>query len=189
MPATPSTNSRTLRGRLAAAVGRREEEMLRLLEAMVLQQSPSRHKQGVDAVGALVAAAAQPLGLCQTTCEEKEFGNHLFLKTSAAAGGAPAILLFGHLDTVFPLDSPFTTFVDDGRTVRGPGVIDMKGGVVCALYALKALADCGLLADIPLTLLCNSEEEIGSPTSTALFREEARRSCASTSVRRRCPTA
>lgn len=178
MPATPSTNSRTLRGRLAAAVGRREEEMLRLLEAMVLQQSPSRHKQGVDAVGALVAAAAQPLGLCQTTCEEQEFGNHLFLKTSAAAGGAPAILLFGHLDTVFPLDSPFTTFVDDGRTVRGPGVIDMKGGVVCALYALKALADCGLLADIPLTLLCNSEEEIGSPTSTALFREEARRSCA-----------
>ena len=62
--------------------------------------------------------------------------------------------------------------------MSGPGVIDMKGGLVAAVYAIKALAACDLLADIPLTLLCNSDEEIGSPSSTALFQAEARRSVA-----------
>lgn len=178
MPATPSTSNGRLRQALAEAVGRREAEMFRLLEAMVCQPSPSRHKAGVDAVGALVAESLAPHGLSLTRHGQAEFGDHLLFRSPAAVAGSPAILLFGHLDTVFPLDSPFAGYYDDGATVRGPGVIDMKGGVVCAVYALKALADCGLLEGIPVTLLCNSEEEIGSPTSTDLFREEAKRSCA-----------
>ena len=150
--------------------------MFRLLEAMVRQHSPSRHKAGVDAVGSLVVECLASLGFCEERHGQSEFGDHLLFRSPAAAAGSPAILLFGHLDTVFPLDSPFRGYHDDGTRVRGPGVIDMKGGVVCAIFALKALDDCGLLADMPVTLLCNSEEEIGSPSSTALFREEARRS-------------
>lgn len=176
MPATLSASRARLRQQLAEAVVRREAEMFALLEAMVRQASPSRYKAGVDAVGALVAESLAPLGLNVERHGQAEFGDHLLFRSPTAAAGHPAVLLFGHLDTVFPLDGPFKGFNDDGQTVRGPGVIDMKGGVVCAVFALKALADCGLLTDIPVTLLCNSEEEIGSPTSTPLFRKEAQRS-------------
>lgn len=177
MPNIPSINSTRLRQALAEAVYGREAEMFHLLESMVRLPSPSRHKAGVDAVGALVVESLAPHGLDVTRHEQSEFGDHLLFRSPAAAV-SPAILLFGHLDTVFPLNSAFSGYHDDGTTVRGPGVIDMKGGVVCAIFALKVLADCGLLAEMPVALFCNSEEEIGSPTSTALFREEARRSYA-----------
>jgi glutamate carboxypeptidase len=88
----------------------------------------------------------------------------------------PGLLLIGHMDTVFPVDSPFNWFRDVGQKVFGPGVIDMKGGLVTAVFALRALAACRMLETIPLTFICNSDEEIGSPASTPLIQTEAARS-------------
>lgn len=167
-----------MRERIDQFCRREEGGMFRLLRDLVLQPSPSRCKPGVDAVGARLAAGLQTSGMVLETFRQSEFGDHLLFRTPAAAGGRPAILLFGHMDTVFPLDSPFNWYKDQDGTVSGPGVIDMKGGLVAAIYALKALAACELLADIPLTLLCNADEEIGSPSSTAIFQAEAGRSLA-----------
>jgi len=167
-----------MRDRIDQFCRREEAGMFDLLQELVLQPSPSRCKEGVDAVGTRLAASLQTSGMVLEAAPQSEFGDHLLFRTVAARGGRPAILLFGHMDTVFPLDTPFNWYRDEDGTVSGPGVIDMKGGLVAAVYALKALAACGLLAEIPITFLCNSDEEIGSPSSTALFQAEARRSLA-----------
>lgn len=167
-----------MRERIAAFCRREEGGMFRLLQELVLQPSPSRCKGGVDAVGTRLAASLQTSGMVLETARQAEFGDHLLFRTPACGDGRPALLLFGHMDTVFPLDSPFNWYKDEDGTVSGPGVIDMKGGLVAAVYAIKALASCAVLEEIPLTFLCNSDEEIGSPSSTAIFQAEAQRSVA-----------
>ena len=72
----------------------------------------------------------------------------------------PRILLIGHLDTVFEKDSPFQKFerVDD-RTARGPGIIDMKGGDVVMIGALKALQSAGVLKTMNVVVVMTGDEE------------------------------
>ncbi len=153
-----------------------EKEQFHLLQQLVEQQSFSRFKAGVDAVGKWIAASLRETGMVLDVVRESELGDQLIFRSPAYRNGMPALLLIGHMDTVFPVDSSFNWFKDDGQKVFGPGVIDMKGGLVTAIFALKALAACRLLEKIPLTFICNSDEEIGSPASTPLMQTEAARS-------------
>ncbi len=153
-----------------------EKEQFRLLRQLVEQQSFSRFKAGVDAVGKWIADSLRGTGMVLDVVRESELGDQLIFRSPAYRPGVPALLLIGHMDTVFPVDSSFNWFKDDGQKVFGPGVIDMKGGLVTAIFALKALAACRLLEKIPLTFICNSDEEIGSPASTPLIQTEAARS-------------
>ena len=152
------------------------KEQFRLLEQLVLQQSSSRFKEGVDAVGQMIAASLKGTGMTLEVVSESEVGDQLIFRSPAYRTGLPSLLLIGHMDTVYPFDSPFNWYRDDGSKVFGPGVIDMKGGLVTAIFAIKALADCRLLEKIPLTFVCNSDEEIGSLASAPLIRTEAERS-------------
>ncbi len=149
--------------------------MFRLLENLVLQPSSSRYKKGVDEIGTILLESLRSSGMSHEVVAESEVGNHLIFRSPACRDGRSSILLFGHMDTVFPVDSPFNWYKEVGKKVFGPGVIDMKGGLVCAVYAIKALASCGLLQEIPITFLCNSDEEIGSPTSSSVFAAEAKK--------------
>ncbi|GAB6191100.1 M20 family metallopeptidase [Desulfocastanea catecholica] len=153
-----------------------EKDQFRLLRQLVEQQSFSRFKAGVDAVGKSIANSLRGTGMVLDVVRESELGDQLVFRSPAYRTGVPALLLIGHMDTVYPVDSPFTWFKDDGQKVFGPGVIDMKGGLVTAIFALKALAGCRLLEKVPLTFICNSDEEIGSPASTPLIETEAARS-------------
>ena len=92
-----------------------------------------------------------------------------------AAPGKPRILLVGHLDTVFPPDGPFQhmTIADDGKTAIGPGVVDMKGGILIAVTALEALHAAGV--EIDWTYVLNEDEEVGSFASVHVLAEEARK--------------
>jgi glutamate carboxypeptidase len=87
-----------------------------------------------------------------------------------SGGGEPRVVVVGHHDTVFPRGTlatrPFT--VEDGR-VTGPGVFDMKGGIVVAVHAVAALADA-----TGIELLFTADEEVGSGTSRALIEQRAR---------------
>ncbi len=89
----------------------------------------------------------------------KKFGEHFELAVDGP--GAP-ILLVGHHDTVFP-KSVFAGARRDGELLRGPGTLDMKGGLVVVLHALAALARADLLGKRAIRVLSVSDEEVGSP--------------------------
>src|SRR3954466_2419592 len=88
---------------------------------------------------------------------------------------APRQVFLGiHLDTVYPVDQPFQEVQGvDKNTLRGPGVIDAKGGLVVMLTAIEALERSGAATQIGWEVLLNPDEEIGSPGSAHLFKEVA----------------
>ena len=140
----------------------REQELFTLLEKLVLVQSGTRNKQGVDQVGRMIEEYLADLPLNCRRVKEKDFGDHLVFTTPAAAH-EKYILITGHMDTVFPEDTDFNWYREDTRKIYGPGVIDMKGGLVVTMSAVRALADTGLLKQIPLVLVFTPDEEIASP--------------------------
>ena len=98
---------------------------------------------------------------------------HLFSKHPAAP---LQVLLTGHLDTVFPPSCAFQhcSWLDQ-ETLNGPGVSDMKGGLLVMLEALKTLESSPLAGRIGWTVLLNPDEEIGSPGSAILLQQQARK--------------
>jgi glutamate carboxypeptidase len=86
------------------------------------------------------------------------------------------ILLNIHYDTVYPADSPFKTIeAIDADTIRGPGVVDAKGGILVLLAALEALEASKVCANVGWEVLLNPDEEIGSPGSNDLLKDAAKR--------------
>jgi glutamate carboxypeptidase len=150
-------------------------KMTALLEEVVRINSHTANKSGVDAVGAIFKRELQALGMQTTSVAQPDHGDLLLFHTPAAKERGN-ILLCGHMDTVFPQESGFNWFRMEKGRCFGPGVADMKGGLVVALFALKRLAYEGLLADIPLYFLLNSDEETGSPVSGPLIAELAAKS-------------
>jgi glutamate carboxypeptidase len=150
-------------------------EMLSLLKILVLIQSGTYNIAGVNNVAQVLGDTFSEMGLDVTTVTPEACGNMLVV-SSPAAGSGKNLLLTGHMDTVFPEDTAFNWWREDEKHVYGPGVIDMKGGLVAGIYALKALAHVGMLTAIPVRFVCNSDEEIGSPHSQSLIAAEARQS-------------
>lgn len=153
-----------------------QTDMLNLLEQLVLIQSGSYNKKGVDRVGRRIAEVLAENRLDLETVRQHDRGDHLVARSPAVGREPGQMLLVGHMDTVFPQDTAFNRFKQDHAYCYGPGVADMKGGLVVGIYALKALDACGLLDRIPVTFVFNSDEEIGSGSSRALIRAEARKS-------------
>jgi glutamate carboxypeptidase len=106
-------------------------------------------------------------GLAGKRVPSTRFADHLVFQS--AAEGAP-IALVGHLDTVFP-PGTFEGYRRDGELARGPGVLDMKGGLVVVAWALKALAHEGLLSTLPLRVVIVADEEVGSPEGQRVIRD------------------
>jgi glutamate carboxypeptidase len=159
--------------KVVAAVDKNAAAAQALLERAVAQNSGSLNFEGVRAVGRMFQAELDALGF-QTTWIEgaawRRAGHlvaHRVKEVKTPVG--PRILLIGHIDTVFPADSPFQRFERfDATQARGPGILDMKGGDVIMLLALRALQDAGLLDRIPLTVvLIGDEEDSGSPLDRA----------------------
>jgi glutamate carboxypeptidase len=167
-------------------------DMIALLKRLVEIESPSHNKTAVDSVGALVVEECRRLGAQVDIQPHTQTGNQVVARFSRTLSLLPdpqrqgasghtsqkdnvteSILLLAHMDTVFPIGTlekmPFHE--KDGR-VFGPGVSDMKGGIVVALTAIAAALETGNLAH-PVTALFTSDEEIGSGTSRALIEELA----------------
>lgn len=152
-------------------------DMKPLLKKLVETESPSHDREAVNRVGALVAEEARRLGAQEELIPNKETGNHVVARFSSAVSSDP-ILLLCHMDTVFPLGTlakmPFHEA--DGK-IFGPGILDMKAGIVICLAAVEELQNSGGLKQ-PVTLLCTSDEEIGSHSSRALIEKLAQESSA-----------
>ena len=147
-----------------------------LLEELVLIQSHSWNKAGVDRVSARIAAEMKPMGFSCKFSKSSTYGDTLVARSPAWDRDKKQILITGHMDTVFPEDSGFNWYKESTTQCFGPGVADMKGGLVVGIFALKALHHLGRLDQIPVTFIFNSDEEIGSPSSRALIQEESKRS-------------
>lgn len=102
-----------------------------------------------------------------------KYGAHVVLRTAAATDRDGCVLLVGHHDTVFP-KATFAGFREDGALLRGPGVLDMKGGLVVIGYALAALKHAGILSRVPVRAISVADEEIGSPEGRGLVLDAAK---------------
>ena len=147
------------------------------LHELVLQESPSEDRASVNAATAIVERLARGLGGRVRRNKQKEFGDVVELRFGPARSARKPIFLLGHMDTVWPIgtlkEMPWRE--EKGR-YWGPGVLDMKAGVVMALAAVSVLKELKLAR--PVTLLLNSEEEVGSPVSRAITERLARESVA-----------
>jgi glutamate carboxypeptidase len=146
--------------------------MQRFLERLVRQSSFTQDAPGVNAVVHIIDQELRRFGMKTERISSKRFGDHLYFESVAAARAEPAFLI-GHCDTVFPR-ATFDGFSFQGDIARGPGVFDMKGGLVVGLFALEALARAALLRHIPVKGMFVSDEEVGSPDSGPHLRERAR---------------
>jgi glutamate carboxypeptidase len=154
-------------------LGRQHQAMVSLLAELVNIDSGSYNKGGVDAVGARLKAWLEAAGIACETLPNTQFGNCMTARVAADGGGNPPIVLMGHCDTVFPdgtvAQRPFRS---DGNQAFGPGVADMKAGLVMNSFVLEALNRFG--APGPVHGLYTADEEIASPSSRPVIEAAAR---------------
>lgn len=143
-----------------------QDDAIALLEKTVNIGSGTMNHPGVRAVGAVMAAELDELGLETRWIDmpqEMNRAGHLFADKK---GQGKRFLLIGHLDTVFEADDDFQAFSRDGNIATGPGIADMKDGNAVIVYALKALQHIGALDGIPITVAYTGDEEkSGRPLS------------------------
>ncbi len=148
------------------------------LKLLVETESPSHFKSAVDRVGLIVAEEARKLGAQIEVIPNQETGDHViarFAPSELTGEDKKAILLLCHMDTVFPLGTINTApFREADGKIFGPGTLDMKAGIVIALAAIEEAQKFRL--NRPVTLLCTSDEEIGSMTSRAHIERLAKKS-------------
>ncbi len=141
-----------------------------LLRVLVDASSHTADPTGVAAVVGALAPALERAGLATETVASGRYGPHLSFRGPAAG---PPVFLVGHSDTVFPR-ATFQGFRRAGNRAVGPGVFDMKGGLVVLAFGLAAARRAGILGRVPVAGLVVSDEEVGSPESQPLLRERVR---------------
>ena len=150
------------------------EEMLVLWSNLVNQESGSAYKEGIDTIQAKIKGILENEGAAVRMVEYERAGNMLVAEIGSERA-KPAVIFMGHVDTVFKIGTiekrPFT--IQDDKAY-GPGVLDMKGGVVAFLYAIKALNAAGF-SERPIKVLIAGDEENGHLCSNAseVFTQES----------------
>ena len=149
------------------------EPMITLLAELVNIDSGSYNKAGVDAVGARLRAHLEAHDVACETIPNTTYGDCLRARVGGG-GGQQNILIMGHRDTVFPDGTAAARpFHVEGTRATGPGVADMKSGLVMNTFVLEAFQRFGG-APLPLVGLYTSDEEIASPSSRPIIEAEAR---------------
>ncbi len=151
--------------------------MLKTLETIVNMESFSSEKHLTDKLAdKLVEIFEQTTGGKAQIIPNKDFGNHV---RGEWGQGDEQVLILCHFDTVWPEGTTKTNpfrIDPDGTKAYGPGIYDMKGGLVQGLYAVNALQTLGKKTNKKVVFLFNSDEEVGSLTSKELILAEAAKS-------------
>ena len=162
---------------IVATVERRDAEQWEFLEHVVNLDSPSFEKELTDKVARTFAGRAEEFGFSVEYDPQTEHGDNVVARLVPDVPEderTGAILIVGHMDTVFgPGETERRPFRRENGRAYGPGIFDMKTGIVVALYAVAAARD---LADVwrtPITCIFNSDEEPGSPRSRDVILREA----------------
>src|SRR5579859_1374289 len=140
------------------------------LEELCSIDSDSHYKMGLDEMAYVLAARLRGLDMDVTIVEREQWGNDLLGVIHGDGGGN--VVLLGHIDTVYPVGTAAARPVRvEGKTAYGPGVIDMKGCVLAAIYALEALVAKGYRSFGEIRFLCVSDEEINTRHSQDLLQQ------------------
>ncbi|HXF70671.1 MAG TPA: M20 family metallopeptidase [Thermoflexus sp.] len=153
-----------------------QDELVALLRELTVRESPTTEKAAVDRLGEFVADQLRDLGARVERIPQETVGDH-WIATWGDPEASTQILTLCHLDTVWPLGTLARMPIreENGR-LYGPGVFDMKGGIVVLLGAMRGLLALGVRPPHRIRMLFTSDEETGSETSRPLIEEEARRS-------------
>ena len=150
--------------------------MAAMLRRWVEQESPSNDKAACDRMAECIAQEFTSLGARTHLHLDKHAGNHLQIDFSGPRGVKP-VLLVGHYDTVYDLGTlKHMPYRETRDRICGPGVLDMKGGIVQIFFALAELQKAGM--PCPVTILLVSDEEVGSASSRSITEKLAAKSTA-----------
>ena len=151
-----------------------QAELLSRLQLLVNIDSGTGQHEGVEQIMAYLQSWLSDLDFTVSLHPSGQYGPNLLARKQGK--GHMRLLVVGHVDTVYARGAATTQpFQIRDELASGPGVIDMKSGVLMALYAVKALIDANFEEYGEITLLFNNDEEVGSPGSASLFREIAPR--------------
>ena len=150
----------------------RQDTFEEALRGLVEVNSFTDNREGGLEVGRRLRSLMALPGVEATSVASSRYADHWLFRT-AGNPRLPPIALLGHLDTVFP-PGTFEGYRVDGALRRGPGVLDMKGGLIVVAFALRGLAESfpgGLAALPPLRIVVVSDEEVGSPEGAGVIRQ------------------
>jgi glutamate carboxypeptidase len=146
-------------------------DALARLQTYASHETPTGDADALDALADVLEARYRELG-ARTERISQDTGDHLVARWGDAT--APHVLLLGHHDTVWPRGTLTSMpLAGDGGVLHGPGVYDMKGGLVVAETAVAVLHRCGMEPARPVRLVVVADEEVGSPTGRAVVTAEA----------------
>jgi len=153
-----------------------QEAMTSLLEDLVLMETPSTDAASQAQIRARLKAEFEQIDYRVNLLPGRSSGGHIYASSRYRNRRQPAQLMLGHCDTVWPIgtlqDMPLV--LEEDRLL-GPGVYDMKAGLVEMIYALRAIEELGLRPSVAPLCFINSDEEIGSRESTRYVRALAQR--------------
>ncbi len=153
--------------------------MVNVLKNIVGLESPSQDKKAVDTCSSFVAAEFKKTGAKITRYPQKKSGDFYVVEYPAAGDRTRdgQILILTHIDTVWPVGKiAKMPFYISGNKLFGPGVLDMKAGLVMAIFAFKALNQLSIRTPHRIVLFINSAEEVGSDAAHAMIAQLAKRS-------------
>ena len=168
-------SDRTSRALLGWLDGHREE-MIELVKRLARAESPSLDPESQRGPFGILAAELEQIDfVVRPVRDGGGVGDHLYARPRQRFRSEPRQLLIGHMDTVWPVGTLAAMPIrETDCELFGPGVADMKGGLVEIVFALRALHELGLRPSVTPVVLVNTDEEIGSRDSTRLIRLLAR---------------
>lgn len=156
-------------------LGGHREEMVVLLERLARAESPSLEPETQHGPFRILASELERDEFVVRAVPGHAVGDHLYARPRQRGRGGPRQLLLGHMDTVWPVGTLVgMPLHDEHGLLFGPGVADMKGGLVQIVFALRALRELGLQPTVTPVVFVNTDEEIGSGDSSRFIRLLAR---------------
>lgn len=159
---------------LTGYIEKNMDEFLDLLKTMVNMDSPTTEKSATDIFSNYLNNYFNNLGVYSEVIKQDIYGNHL---KAVYGEGEEQVLVLCHMDTVWPIgESTRRPFRIIGEKAFGPGVFDMKTGIVQTIFAIKYFKENNKVFSRKIVFLYNSDEEVGSPSSRVIIEREALKS-------------
>jgi glutamate carboxypeptidase len=148
-----------------------ERQLVELLERLAEAESPSLDPDSQHGPLEILVAELDRIGYQTRPVRGVGVGDHLYARPRQRPHGNPRQLLIGHMDTVWPIGTiAQMPLHEEGGLLFGPGVADMKGGLVEIVFALRALHELELRPSLTPVVFVNTDEEIGSIDSIRYIR-------------------